>query len=211
MARKNMLLIKGKYRYGKPSKNTVVQWDASAERLTSMMKRAGINASKICRLSEGSENVIYPANLSDYKKAYRGIKADHLDFISRILHDALKEKGYDYDFDLFKLYLSGKEPLCETYEEFANILSKNPDLNFKKYRDLFKHAGFILSYDDGFYSIVNDQHETIECGYDDPTYSVYFDGVIKHLTPDEIETFYQSIVNYIQHAFSDLKEGDALG
>lgn len=210
MARTNMLMIRGKYRYGKPSEDTVIQWDASAERLTSMMKLAGINASKICRLSEGSENVIYPANLSDYKKAYRGIKAEHLDFISRILHDALKEKGYDYDFDLFKLYLSGIDPSCETYEEFANILRKNPNLNYEKYRELFKHAGFILSYDNGFYSIVNDHHETIDCGYDDPTYSIYFDGVIKHLTPDEIEVFYQSIVRHMQDAFITLKEGDSI-
>ena len=184
MTPKNMIMVRGKYRYGKPTEQEALQWDASASRLKALMEMADIKQNKICKLSEESENVIHKANLSDYKNAKRGLTPKHLDFISRILFDALKEMGYDYNFDVFKLYLSGMEPTCDNYQEFEKIANNNTELNTEKYKSLFNHAGFIIEYNDGFYSINDNSGNNIECGYDAPEYSVYYKGKLPMIRSD---------------------------
>lgn len=206
MNQKNML----KGRYGNPSNKEAIQMDASAKRLSAMMKQAEISASKICEQSELKGNTIYSSNLSNYKSATRKIKDTHLDIISEVLYDALKEKGFDYNYDIFRLFLSGLEPLCDTYEEFEAIYNTNPGHSLDKYKKLFRQAGFILNYDDGFYSIVTRDGKIKETGYGDPDYSIYFNGVHKHLSPEDMETYYQKIIKYIQASFKKLKGSDSL-
>lgn len=193
-------IINGKRRYSeKATAKDIKQWEASASRLNALMELAGISAKKIQMESELSEkvSVIHGSNLSDYRHARREIKEEHLEFISEILYKALKKRGFKYDYDILTLYLSGVETTCETYEEFSALVRNRPDIKFKKYEHLFKIAGFILS-------------NSIELDNDDTEYGLYFNGVHKHLTPDEIETYYQRIIKYMQDSFSELKEGDAL-
>lgn len=192
-------IINGKRRYSeKATAKEIKQWEASASRLNALMELAGISASMIQKASELSEKTgtIYQSNMSDYRKARRKIKEEHIEFISEMLYSALKKKGLKYDLDILTLYISGIETTCETYEEFSALVSNRPDIKFKKYDHLFKIAGFILS-------------NTIEIGEDDSEYGIYFNGVHKHLSPDRIEAYYQKIIKYMQDSFDDLKEGDA--
>ena len=210
MPRKNMIFVRGKYRYGKPSEKDAIKWDDSAKRLNLMLRLSQMSAKKICDLSEESEKVIYQSNFSDYRNALRGMTPEHLEFIAQTLFASLKKKGYDYNYDLFKLFLSGHDHTCDTYEEFVAMASEDHNVVFGKYRDLFKHAGFLLSYDDGFFSITDDKDNPVDCGYDDPKYGVCYNGTIKHFSPKEMEEFYLQIVKYMQDAFMNKKEGDAI-
>ena len=207
------VIVNGKRRYSKVTAKEVKQWEASASRLNSMMELAGINASYIVKKSEQSEKLKKPipiSNMSDYRHARRKIKDEHLDFIAELLYKALKRNGYKYDLDIFTLYLSGMETTCANYEEFENISRDIPDIKISKYKTLFDQAGFILSFDDGFYSIADDQGNSIDHGYDDPKYTLFFDGKYKHFNSDQIESFYQRIIKYMQDSFSKLKGSDVL-
>lgn len=204
------VIVNGKRRYSKVTAKEVKQWEASAARLNLMMELAGISASYIEKQSEQTENTIHSSNMSDYRHARRKIKDEHLDFIAGLLYKALKRNGYKYNLDIFTLYLSGMEPTCTNYEEFENIARDIPDIKISKYKTLFDQAGFILSFDDGFYSIADDRGNSIDHGYDDPEYTLFFDGKYKHFNSDQIESFYQRIIKYMQDSFSKLKGSDVL-
>lgn len=183
-------MIGGKYRYGKPSEKEVIQWDASALRLNEMLKLSGVKASDIHNISEIAGNTIYESNFSDYRHGIRGIKTEHLDIIAGALFEALTKKGYSFDYNLFKNYLSGLDPTSESYEEYEASARCDLRLNNEKYQSFFKHANFINS-------------------FSDEEYGIYFNGTHKHLSPAAMEAYYQENIKSIQSSFELLTDDNS--
>lgn len=211
MANKKKAEIQEKKRHTKLSNSEIRQIETSSNRLTKLMEQAQVNATKICKEAELMGcSVIYAGNFSDYKNAKRKITDEHLEYISKVLLKHLKKEGYHYDGYILKEYLSGKEITCETYEEFASVINKSPEYNLDKYKTLFyKHAGIDVTYSDGFYSITDNEGNTVKTGFDEPEYILFFNGKRKHLALNKMEAYYQKIIQYIQNSFDNLKEGDA--
>lgn len=149
------------------------------KRLQELMTLKGVKNAELSRALEHRYNdVLALSNLCNYIKGVVPIASQKIERICDIL-------GVDEG------YLKGKDKFaCETYSEYcewAELFEKN-NVDFVKYDLLLKPAKCFLM------SEMNPDDEQIE-------YRVNYDTETKTFTAQDMENFYQRVIDFIQSEF----------
>lgn len=214
------VIINGKKRYKKITEKEAEIWDAQAMRLQEALFLAGVTSADVRRKCELKGCSISKSNFSNYCHGQREIAKNHIDCITEVFTELFNAKNISINPILFKDYLLGNNPCVTSYEEYEAYMNDTPDECFNLYSKFFAYAGMILGYDSGITiwtrksnydesknKIIEGSNTTIH--YDDPEYSLYYDGIIKNFTVSEMKAFYENIISNIQKEFNEYKEGDA--
>lgn len=213
------VIINGKKRYKKITEKEAEIWDAQAMRLKESLFLAGVSSAEIMRKCDFKGCSISKSNFSNYCHGQREIAKDHIDCITDVFIELLNAKNISVNPILFKDYLLGNNPCVTSYEEYEAYMNDTPDECFNLYSKFFAYAGMLLGYDSGITirtrksnydekkkKIIEASNTTID--YDNPEYSLYYNGTIKYFTVPEMKAFYESMISNIQKEFNEYKGGD---